>query len=560
MRGRDRILAKGFGRVQDGQNGDTARRSRLGHEGYVRKQRQAKLAILLAAVCLSEIVSPIANSQEENPSTQRLWSTTANSETEPLSAYKNEEFGISFMYPNTYKFKELNTPVEVNANWFPGRIIDRHPGEVQLMSLEIPSELFPGTDLRLAIFSLSANRHLTNDECWAIVSENERIAKKITLDGVQFRWGEGFDAPSAASFEDYVGFSNATCYEIEAAVVTSRFGPPEGIVRVDQAELDRRMDRLLHSLKIHPAKVPQNLPSIRSFTAEILSPPSPPGTYRLKWEVAAASDRQVTIDLNCFADFSMIEVSDLQNGGAAIPCGALKEVSSSKGSLDLSFANHTGVTLYPEIRLLATGREPVSKTVKISLQTMALVRGTTFQGRDLGTSSYIQLYPGLKYVVHGASFSPNETIWIGSTRVPAVSQDGRHLEFAVPASIAGGSVPFYVEDARGKSNVLTARVVRTQPRISFYVSADAPPPESRNMRNTPVVRGQRIRLVGVGFTSSNTVWIGSVSMISQPEERFPQYGLYFTVPGSLGPGTYPLYVTNDLRKSNEIVLTVSVPD
>jgi hypothetical protein len=126
--------------------------------------------------------------------------------------------------------------------------------------------------------------------------------------------------------------------------------------------------------------------------------------------------------------------------------------------------------------------------------------------------------------------------------------------------MAGGSVPFYVEDARGKSNLLTARVVRSQPRISFYIPADAPPAQSRNMRNVPVSRGQRIRLVGVGFTFHNTVWIGSTSVESEADDRYPQYGLYFTIPDSLAAGTYPLYVTNDLGKSNQITLILSVPD
>ena len=521
---------------------------------------QMKSAILLAIAFLSGIVSPIVRSEEASPSAPRPKSATVNTKTAKLNTFNSEDWGISFRYPDAYAFKKLNAPVAPNAGWYPGRSIDGHPGEVQLVTVEIPNELFPGTDLRLAILSLSANRHTTREECWASVSGNERTASKVDLDGVEFRWSEGADAPSAAGFKDYAGFANGTCYEIETAVVTTRRGPPEGTSRVNQADLDRLMNEMVSSLKISSAKEPQNLPSILSFTVETLSPPFPAASYSFRWDVSGASERQVTIDVNCFTDVSMIEVTHLQNGGTAVPCGELKEVSPSSGSMELSFANHTGFVLHPEVRLLAIGKMPVSKTVEILLQTMAVIRGTTYQGRDLNSGAYVQLYPGQKYVIHGHEFLPNETVRIGETSVLAGSTDGHHLEFSLPSTVSGGSVAFYLEDARGKSNVLTARIVRSQPRISFYVPADAPPAQSRNMRNIPVSQGQRILLVGVGFTLQNKVRIGSAAVDSEPDERFPQFGLYFTIPGSLEPGSYALSVTNDLGKSNEITLTLSNPD
>ena len=516
---------------------------------------QVRFAILLATAFLSGIVSPITKSQERSP-TQRPKSAKVNSKTAKLNTFNSEEWGFSFMYPDTYAFKESNAPVEPNAIWYPGRSIDGHPGEVQLVTVEIPNELFPGTDLRLAIFSLSANRHITREECWASVAGNERAVSKVDLDGVEFRWSEGADALSAAGFRDYAGFANGTCYEIETAAVT-RNGPPQGTSRVDQADLDRRMDEMLSSFKMHSVNAPQNLPSILSFTVEALSPPSPPASYRFRWDVTGATDRQVTIDVNCFTDVSMIEVADLENGGTAVPCGELRDVSPSSGSVGLSFANHTGVVLHPEVRLLAVGKVPVSKTVEISLQTMAVIRGTTYLGGDMRSGEYVQLYPGQRYVIYGASFLSSETVWIGETSVPAVSTDGRHLEFPLPSTMSGGSVAFYVEDTRGKSNVLTARAVRSQPRISFYIPADAPPAQSRNMRNIPVSQGQRMRLVGVGFTLHNKVWIGSTSIDSEADDRYPQFQLYFTIPNSLEAGSYALSVTNDLGKSNEITLTLS---
>jgi hypothetical protein len=515
-----------------------------------------KLAILIATACLSGMVASIAKSQEASPATQRRKSA-ADSKAAKLKTFDSEEWGISFMYPDTYGFKEWNAPVEPNANWDPGRSVDGHPGQVQLATVELPNELFPGTDLRLAIFSLSANRHITREECWKSVSGNERTVSSVDLGGVEFRWSEGGDVPSAAGFKDYAGFANSTCYEIETAVVTTRSGPPEGTSRVDQADLDRRMGEILNSLKLYPVKAPENLPAILSFTVETLSPPAPPESYRFRWEVTGASERQVTIDMNCFTEVSMIEVTNLQNGSTAVPCGELKEVSPLSGSMELSFANHTGAVTHPEIRLLAIGKIPVSKTIEISLQTMAVVRGVTLPRYALDGATYAQLYPGQEFVIHGDAFLPNETVWIGETGIAAVSTDGHHLEFSLPSTMNGGSFVFYVEDVRGKSNTLTARVVRSQPRISFYIPADAGSAQSPNMRNIPVSRGQRIRLVGIGFTSHNKVWIGSTSVDSEADERYPQYQLYFTIPNSLAVGSYALAVTNDLGASNELTLILA---
>ncbi len=518
-----------------------------------------RFAILLAAALLSESVSPIPEIQF-GLTARRMMGEVTKAERVKRNTYESERWGISFQYPDTYTVDESNAAVRPQTEWRPGLLNDGHPGEVQLVTIQIPNELFPKTDLTQAIFGLSANQHLTRDECAASVSGEYRTVSTLIIDHVEFHWSGGADAPSATGFKDYAGFANGTCYEIEIAVVTTRFGPPEGTSQVDQAELDRRMNEILHSIKTRsPTNVPSNTPSIRAFTLEALSPPSPPSSYRLSWDVAGAADGQVTIDMNCFTDVSLVEVSDLQSHDV-FRCGELREVSASKGSLDLSFANHTEVLLQPQMRLLAAGREPVSKTLEISLPTMAVIRGLTLRGRDLNNGPYVQLYPGQNYVLHGAAFMPNEKVWIGETSVPATAIDERHVEFSAPSDLTGERVRFYVEDARGKSNILTARVVRVQPRISFYVSADASPMQSREMRNGPVVPGQRIRVVGAGFTSHNTVWIGSTNAESEPDDRLPQFEFYFTIPNSLSAGTYPFWVTNDLGKSNEITLTLSTSD
>lgn len=59
----------------------------------------------------------------------------------------------------------------------------------------------------------------------------------------------------------------------------------------------------------------------------------------------------------------------------------------------------------------------------------------------------------------------------------------------------------------------------------------------------------------MGFTSNNIVTIGSTK-VDGGEADFLGFQLYFTVPTSLAPGTYPLFVTSDLGETNHVTVTV----
>lgn len=532
---------------------------RMGNSRGVKAARQCfpsfgtlKWGVLATVMGLCGIFSSHAKSQDSTSATRSSSGRPASAETEKLSTYTNAAWGISFQYPAKYVFEELNAPSERIPSWRLGRMFDRHPGQFLVAMVEIPKELFPGTDLTSAIFGVSANRNVAKQECWTVVvGQNDRPTHTIMLDGVEFHWSEGADAPLAAAFRDYAGFSNGVCYEIETVVATMRMGPPEGVARVDEKDLESRMDALLHSLKMVPSNPAENSPQIHSFTVEDLSSPSSPNTYRIQWQVTGATEKQVTIDLNCFADSSLMDVTEVGNGGTAFPCGELKSVATLSGSLNLKIANHTGVLVPLEIRLLALGREPVTRTVKISLPVQPVVWGKTFNGRFMGKAQISEFFPGVNSGLFGDSFSAHETVWFGTTSVSAVTRDSRHLEFTVPSSLPSGVVSLYVEDERGRSNSLTARINWIQPHIGAVNRIPALPGHDISL-----VPGQRVSVTGGGFTSNNTVWIGTTNVAAKSDDRFPQYGLNFSVPVSLQTGSYPLYVTNELGKTNVITAIV----
>lgn len=528
-----------------------------GNAGQARLPRQLSLlcgllmsGALLVLMVLGCIHSVDAKSRSSANSSQNSKQTQEPIEPVALSRFESREWGVTLQYPADYVLKQVNEPAESNSSWMFGRIDDRHSGEIMIATVEIPKELFPGTDLTSAVFGVSANRHLTKDECLAAAdAQNGNELHTTKLSGIEFHWSEGGDAPTAAAFREYAGFSNGVCYEIQTVVATTRFGPPEGTTRVDEEDLDRRMGALLDSLKISPQKSAEKIPEIHVFTVEAEPPDA--NTYRLHWDVTGASEKQLTIDVNCFTDSSLIEVTDARNG-ASFKCRELKGITPLDGSLNLKIENHTGVTLNPELRLLALGRSPVAQTVKISVPTQAVIQGPSLNGRFVGKVEVTPMYPGVQSGWVGEAFSAHETAWIGATSFAAESPDGRRLDFSVPISLPFGKFLMYFEDARGKSNKVWVNVVRSQPRINF-----ASPAADRASCAEPLVPGQRARVVGIGFTSHSTVFIGTTAVPAEGDPRFPQFGLYFTVPATLKPGSYLLYVSDELGKSNEVAVTVT---
>jgi uncharacterized protein (TIGR03437 family) len=472
-----------------------------------------------------------------------------------LATYNNEKWGISFQYPSNYILTELNEPA-INNGLQSWQMFDGHPGEIQLVQLVFPDNLFPGTDLSGASLALDVNRNLSREECFAATSpDSDHPEHRSTFDGIEFRWTEAGDAPSATLFRDYGGFANGTCYEIQTAIMTTRFGPPPGITRVNQDAVQALFYKILQSIKFHPAGINagvQNIPSILSFRTERPEGESfPLNARRFSWEVTGADADQVTLDFPCSAlPFTSSVLAPDATEQSSISCGSMNPLGSLSGSIILELPNHTGLIYSIAVRLLVQGREAASKTIDVELPSTALLLLPTFNGQVLDSSAFRRFSPGLHAGLFGSAFIDEETVWIGSVSFPAHTLDPRHIEFTIPASIPAGEFPLHVSDARGKSNVLTVIIERLRPRIA-YVNNPPGRPDSAD----PIFPGQVVRIVGNGFTSNNFVTIGATKVAGGAAD-FVGFQLYFTVPTSLAPGTYPLFVTSDLGETNRVTITV----
>ncbi len=147
-------------------------------------------------------------------------------------------------------------------------------------------------------------------------------------------------------------------------------------------------------------------------------------------------------------------------------------------------------------------------------------------------------------IITGTAFERANTVWIGSHKIPVPSDDGKNLRFLIPPDVVTGTYPLYVETAHGKTD--RAQIfIRPTERLAISEINDG----------APVHPSQKTFLTGSGLLLENQVWFGTHAatgtLIISGAPIFN-----FTVPSSLAPGSYEVYLTNANGKSNVLNVVV----
>jgi hypothetical protein len=190
--------------------------------------------------------------------------------TSHLAVYANDAYGISFRYPRNYKLKTFETPSgDGQPTAMEGSMAD--PGEVPLATLQMPQNLYPGTDFSDGYFSVSANGRLTDAACQQSVVTNED-SKLMTekINGLEFHWTENSSSEglNRFSWRTYAAFVNGTCYQAQYGFEKAAALVSEDKVAskdVKSAQVFGRLQTILSSLKIRPVATPAVEPAVRSF-------------------------------------------------------------------------------------------------------------------------------------------------------------------------------------------------------------------------------------------------------------------------------------------------------
>jgi hypothetical protein len=181
------------------------------------------------------------------------------------STYANPTYGVSFRYPKYGNLKEgddanleLDGLGTVEMNFV-------EDGGSTVSAVELPRELYAGTDLDAAFFNVSVNSKLTAEECGQFAfpqtghPENDPVGiSKTKVGTTEFETVEGFAEAenNQADVKFYHAFQNGSCYEFALGLETVGQADPDkikpAVKPVDRNEVFRQLNWILSTVKIQP--------------------------------------------------------------------------------------------------------------------------------------------------------------------------------------------------------------------------------------------------------------------------------------------------------------------
>ena len=278
--------------------------------------------------------------------------------------YFDPKSGVSFRYPKGYDLIEGTlgnkdpglgylgpTPMEFVA-----------PGGVRVVTIETPTDSYPGTDFVNAFFTVSINPYLTKGECDQFTDDPaatwKQPVKKISgveFHGVRVSFG-GLGHQFSGTY--YHGFSRGSCYELGYGMATAGYGAVDGMKQVDYGKVFSILEKVLGTVTMRtPATgAAANSSSIHAFAIVPLGSPS--NSYRVSWDVEGVETEQVWLSARCFGDLTILEGTGMGTEKSVFPCDVLGSAKSAKGSFDLEFRNMAGQEIKETIRLSPRGSGP----------------------------------------------------------------------------------------------------------------------------------------------------------------------------------------------------------
>jgi len=184
--------------------------------------------------------------------------------------YADEKTGVSFQYPKRYSLKTGEAADKlVSADTVPMNFVQ--PGGVTLAAVAVPESAYPKSNLASAFFNESVNKALTEEQCGEFsVPQAKAVApadatapatpqmSKLMIGDMELNSIETLASDGSREEESkyYHMFENGACYEFALKVATG-VETDEGGKHVDREEVFKRLERILATVKINPASVPE---------------------------------------------------------------------------------------------------------------------------------------------------------------------------------------------------------------------------------------------------------------------------------------------------------------
>jgi hypothetical protein len=175
-------------------------------------------------------------------------SSLAASAKSKLSTYTNQTYAFSFRYPSDCTLREGD---EAKLNWGYLGAVDAHmPQAVTIAAVELPGNWYRGTDLGMAFMNVSVDSSLPATLC----GEGSPKVRVGAIDFTEHEDGDGGMGHSRYA-KYYHVFRNRTCYEFELGESTNGYGSVEGITKVDDDAVFRKLKAILATVTIRPVTI-----------------------------------------------------------------------------------------------------------------------------------------------------------------------------------------------------------------------------------------------------------------------------------------------------------------
>jgi hypothetical protein len=181
----------------------------------------------------------------------------------PTVTYRDANSGVSFLYPRKYELVtgDKAQPQFHDMGAAPMNFVQ--PGGVEVATVRLPAASYPGTDFTSAFFNVNVNRSLSEQECshFAFVdtrnADDEPVdAEKVTVGSKDMEMTSDFSANAVkqAEAQYYHSYENGACYEFVLGLGTAGYGTADGVEPVDRAEVFKKLEKILASVKIQPVE------------------------------------------------------------------------------------------------------------------------------------------------------------------------------------------------------------------------------------------------------------------------------------------------------------------
>jgi hypothetical protein len=205
----------------------------------------------------------------------------------PLATlYSDKNYGVTFSYPKRYTLKSADSTKPDTAQQSAMNFVQ--PGGVGVVTVELPKNSYPHTDLASASFSVSVNPTLTAEQCSqfallqpASTDKPAILPAKVKLAGLDLEAMEAISGleTSQSDAKYYHAFVNGACYEFSLGLSTQAQAkddqPHENedpAPAVDRTAVFRRLQSILATVKIESVAAP----AVATTTPVALATPAVP--------------------------------------------------------------------------------------------------------------------------------------------------------------------------------------------------------------------------------------------------------------------------------------------